>query len=114
MKFSESLKKSADFKTVYRRGTSHADRNLVLYAYRNGLKRNHLGISASKKYGNSVERHRFQRRIRAIYRLHEEAFHSGWDVVAVARSCARDADYLSLEKSFLHLARKAHLLKTED
>ena len=114
MKFSESLKKSAQFQTVYRRGTSRADRNLVLYAYRNGSKRNHLGISASKKYGNSVERHKFQRRIRAIYRLHEETFHSGWDVVVVARSCAASADYLDLEKSFLHLAGKAHILKTED
>ncbi|MBQ9511779.1 MAG: ribonuclease P protein component [Lachnospiraceae bacterium] len=114
MKFSESLKKSADFKTVYRRGTSCADKRLILYANRNGTGRNRLGISASKKYGNSVERHLFQRRIRAIYRLQEEAFHSGWDVVVVARSRAKDAEYSELEKSFLYLAKKARLLKTED
>ncbi len=114
MKFSESLKKTADFKRVYRKGTSHANRHLVLYALRNHGEGNRLGISASKKYGNSVMRHFFARRIRAIYRLHEEAFHRGWDVVVVARSGARSAEYKDLEKSFLFLARKAQLLLTDN
>ena len=57
MKFSESLKKNSDFRTVYNKGTSHADRLLVLYVLENNLEKNRLGISVSKKVGNSVVRH---------------------------------------------------------
>ena len=71
MKFSESLKKNSDFRKVYRKGKSKADHYLVLYALPNGTDRNRLGISVSKKVGNSVVRHHLTRLIREIYRLHE-------------------------------------------
>ncbi len=114
MIFSDSLKKTKDFQNVYHNGKSYADRNLVLYTWKNGTERNHLGISVSKKVGNSVVRHRFARLIREIYRLHEDMFNSGLDVVVVARSCAGDKDYHELENSFLKLATKAHLIKNDE
>ncbi len=85
MKFSTSLKKNKDFQVVYKNGTSKANRYLVMYVYENGLSENRLGISVSKKVGNSVVRHRLTRLIRESYRLHEEMFHSGWDIVVIAR-----------------------------
>ena len=49
MKYSESLKKNSDFQQVYRRGTSYANRYLVMYRLKNQLGRNRIGISVSKK-----------------------------------------------------------------
>ena len=51
MKFSESLKKNKDFQIVYRTGNSLANRSLVMYKKENGLGKNRLGISVSKKSG---------------------------------------------------------------
>ena len=61
MKFSESLKKNKDFQIVYRQGKSYANKYLVMYILKNELGRNRLGISVSKKVGNSVVRHHLTR-----------------------------------------------------
>ena len=49
MIFSESLKKNRDFRTVYRKGKSYANKYLVMYIMENHQNRNRLGISVSKK-----------------------------------------------------------------
>ena len=114
MQKTESLRKTADFKIVYKNGKSYADKNIVIYVRENNTAINRLGISASKKVGNSVVRHRFARLIREVYRLHENIFNSGLDIVVVARSRAKDASYFDIEKSFLYLAGKSHLRKNDE
>ncbi len=89
MKFSESLKKNKDFQNVYRNGKSCANRNLVMYVMENGKSENRLGISVSKKVGNSVVRHHLTRLIRESYRLNEEKFLCGKDIVVVVRVNAK-------------------------
>ena len=74
MKFSESLKKSKDFQNVYNKGNSYANRLLVMYVLENHTDKNRLGISVSKKVGNSVIRHHVTRLIREGYRLQEDMF----------------------------------------
>ena len=64
MKYSESLKKNKDFQLVYKKGTSFANRYLVMYVLENQLNKNRVGISVSKKVGNSVVRHHLARLIR--------------------------------------------------
>ena len=103
----ESLRKNNDFKKCYRTGRSYVNRDLVLYVCGNELDRNRIGISVSKKVGNSVVRHRITRLIRESYRLHEQMFNSGLDMVVVARSRAKGADYHRIEGALLHLAGKA-------
>ena len=103
MKYSESLKKNQDFKTVYRKGKSYANKYLVMYVLPNETEMNRLGISVSKKVGNSVIRHHLTRLIRESYRLHEEMFNSGLDIVVVARSTARNISYHEVESALLHL-----------
>ena len=76
MKFSESLKKSKDFQNVYNKGNSYANRLLVMYVLENHTDKNRLGISVSKKVGNSVIRHHLTRLIREGYRLQEDMFNS--------------------------------------
>ena len=64
MKYSESLKKNADFNLVYQSGRSLANKYLVMYVRENGVNKNKLGISVSKKVGNSIVRHRLTRLVR--------------------------------------------------
>ena len=103
MKFSESLKKNSDFQKVYRQGKSYANRYLVMYVLENHTEGNRLGISVSKKVGNSVIRHHLTRLIRESYRLHEDMFNNGLDSVVIARSTARDISYHETESALLHL-----------
>ena len=102
MKFSESLKKNSDFQKVYRQGKSYANRYLVMYVLENHTEGNRLGISVSKKVGNSVIRHHLTRLIRESYRLHEDMFNNGLDIVVIARSTARDISYHETESALLH------------
>ena len=103
MKFSESLKKNIDFQNVYRNGKSYANRFLVVYILENHTEKNRLGISVSKKVGNSVIRHHLTRLIRESYRLHEDMFDSGLDIVVIARATARNTSYHEIESALMHL-----------
>ena len=105
MKFSESLKSNRDFKNVYSRGKSYANKYLVMYVLENGTERNRLGISVSKKVGNSVVRHRLTRLVRESYRLHEDIFNSGLDIVVVARVNAKEIGYREVESALLHVSK---------
>ena len=111
MLFSESMKKTSDFRNVYENGKSYANKYIVLYVWENGRSDNKLGISCSKKIGNSIVRHRFARLVRESYRLQENIFNSGLDIVVVARACARDSSYYDIENSLLYLAGKARIIK---
>jgi ribonuclease P protein component len=84
---------------------------LVLYARKNRLDHNRVGITVSKKLGKAHIRNRVRRRFREVYRLNEEAFLPGWDIVIVARSRAIDADFAKLTAAYLQLADKAGLLR---
>ena len=74
-----------------------------MYVLKNGLEKNRLGISVSKKVGNSVVRHHVTRLLRESYRLHEEMFNSGLDIVVIARAGAKNASYHEIESALLHL-----------
>ena len=108
----ESLKNTQQFGRVYKTGRSRADKNLVMYVLDNGYTdQNRLGISVSKKVGNSVVRHRLCRLIREAYRLHENMFNSGLDIVVVVRKGSGDIGYHEMEDSLLHLAKVHRILK---
>ena len=103
MKFSESLKKNIEFQNVYQNGKSYANRYLVMYVLKNDLNKNRIGISVSKKVGNSVIRHRITRLVRESYRLHEDMFNSSLDIVVIARGTAREVGYKEIESALIHL-----------
>jgi len=105
MEFSDSLKKNDDFKNVYKNGKSYANKYLVMYVLENGTGRNRLGISVSKKVGNSIVRHRLTRLIRESYRLQEERYRCGLDIVVIARTGAKERNYHEIDSAMLHLGR---------
>jgi ribonuclease P protein component len=88
-----------------------ADGYLVLYARRNRTGGNRVGITVSKKLGKAHIRNRTRRRIREVYRLNEESFLPGWDIVVVARSKSVEAPFDKLTKSYLGLAKRAGILR---
>ena len=110
---SESLKKNRDFQLLYKEGKSRANRYLVLYVKENGLEKNRLGVSVSKKVGNSIVRHRITRLIRESYRLHEDMFNSGLDMVVIARVSAKERGMREIESALLHLGKLQGVLKKE-
>ena len=112
MKYSSSLKLNHIFQRLYHtKGV--ADGYLVLYARKNRTDGNRVGITVGKKLGKAHIRNRTRRRIREVYRLNEEAFLPGWDIVVVARSKAVDAEFSRLTKSYLSLGKKAGILRDD-
>ena len=114
MKYSESLKKNRDFQLVYRNGTSFANRYLVMYVWKNQLNINRIGISVSKKVGNSVVRHHLTRLIRESYRLNEEKFSCGYDLVVIVRMNGKNQGFHSIESALLHLGKLHKILRSEE
>ena len=110
MKFSGSLKLNHIFQRLYR-SKGQANGYLVLYARPNRTQTNRVGITVGKKIGKAHIRNRTRRRLREIYRLNEDKFQPGWDIVVVARSKAVDADFGKLTAAYLSLAKKAGILE---
>ena len=110
MKRFPSIKKNKDFQIAYKNGTSHATGALVMYIIENGLDYNRIGISCSKKIGNSVVRHTFARKMREIFRLNDNKVKKGLDIVIVIRFKANFCDYNQLESQYLNLLNRHHIL----
>ena len=113
MKFTVSLKQNHVFRRLYAKGKSQVTPHLALYARRNGRAESRLGITVGGKLGKAVVRNRVRRRLREIYRIHEEQFLPGYDIVVVARVRAVYARFDELERSFLKAARGLELLRKE-
>lgn len=111
MRFSSSLKENILFRRLYAKGRSAAGSYLVLYCRKNGTGQNRVGYTVSKKLGGAVVRNRVRRRLREIYRTHEEEFLPGCDIVVVARSRAAAAPYRKLERAMLALSARLGLLR---
>ena len=105
MKVTQSLKKNKDFQHTYKNGKSFANKYLVMIVLENERNENRLGISVSKRVGNSVVRHRVTRLIRESYRLSEHFFKVGLDIVVVARVNSKDAGYKEIESALMHLGK---------
>ncbi|MBR5023077.1 MAG: ribonuclease P protein component [Oscillospiraceae bacterium] len=112
MKFSCALKLNHIFRRLYAT-SGQANGYLVLYARPNRLGINRVGITTGKKLGHAVVRNRVRRRLREIYRLNEDKFTPGWDIVVVARSRCIHAEFRKLTDAYLSLAEKAGILKEQ-
>ena len=88
MKRFPSIKKNSEFQQVYRNGKSYANKLLIMYISRSERPDTRIGISVSKKVGNSVVRHHLVRLVRESFRLHKDEIETGLDIVVVARQIA--------------------------
>lgn len=82
------LSRSGEFDRVYRDGSSHATRYLVLYSFprRDEEERGvRLGVSVSRKVGGAVERNKVKRALREAFWALSERLPERHDFVLVAR-----------------------------
>lgn len=105
-----SIKKNDEFKMVYRRGKSCANDTLIMYVLPNNLTHDRIGISASKKIGNSITRHRIARVVRECFRLHIDEVKSGFDIVVVARQPAATLGYENMSEAYLDLCSRMGIM----
>jgi ribonuclease P protein component, eubacterial len=82
-----------------------------MYILRNESDQNRIGISVSKKVGNSVVRHRLTRLIRESFRLNQDMFNSGLDIVVIARVTAKGKGFNEISGAVLHLGKIHKILK---
>jgi len=109
----ETLKSNNDFKEVYNVRKSFANKLLVMYVRENGMDTIRLGVSVSKKVGNSIVRHRLARLLRESFRLNSYRIINGLDIVVVARAGLKDCSYNETESAMLHLIKLHKILKED-
>ncbi|MFP7170618.1 ribonuclease P protein component [Terribacillus sp. 7520-G] len=113
MKKEYRIKKNEAFQEVFQKGSSFANRQLVLYYKRQETADTHfrIGLSVSKKLGNAVMRNKIKRYLRQAFHELDEQVVQGYDFIVIARQPAKDMTYQELKKSLIHVLWKSHLLK---
>ena len=104
------LKKSWEFRKVYRHGKALVSENIVLYYFfnRDNIK-NRVGFSVSRKIGNSVLRHRMKRVYSEAFREIQGQLVEGYDVIIIARK--PQVSFHHAREELLNLCRKGKLVK---
>ena len=72
---------------------------MTVFVVPNDSSRSRLGVAASRKVGNAVQRNRVKRVAREIFRRHKVV--AGLDIVIVPRREMLDAPFSSLEADYL-------------
>ena len=105
-----TLRKQSDFARVYKQGKSKGSRFAVILYKRNGLRFTRTAFVASKKVGNSVERNRSRRLMRAAYKALESNVKSGYDIIFVARAAIIGCREPEVEKQLKRALDSAGIL----
>jgi len=103
------IKKSRDFKRVFNKNMSVADRNIVLYYLPNNLSVSRFGFTVSKKIGKAVIRNRIRRLFREVCRLNKDKFPEGYDYVLLARRNVVGLNYRQVEETVFKLLQRLNI-----
>lgn len=108
-----SINENSDFRRVYYRGKSAARPALVVYAMKNRVGICRVGITVSKKTGNSVERNRSRRIIRAAFQsvIKKEEISAGYDFVFVARTKTKFLKSTHIERAMTECLKEVGVIK---
>ena len=105
-----TLRKQSDFSRVYKQGKSKGSRFAVILYRRNGLRFTRTAFVASKKVGNSVQRNRSRRLMRAAYRAVEPNVKRGYDIIFVARAAINGCKEPEVERQLKKTLEGAGIL----
>jgi len=91
------LSRSGEFERVYREGSSHGSRYLVVYAFPRGDDEGapRLGVSVGGKLGNAVERNRVKRLLREAFWAKADELRDG---LAATINTVVEAGYLDRDR----------------
>ncbi len=107
----ETIKRNNDFVRAYKRGKCAVDPMVVLYYQKNRYGKTRIGITASKKVGNAVQRNRAKRVITHALSEALPADAGGYDLVLVARARTVQVKSTQLAPRLAKLLRTAGILK---
>ena len=101
------VRRQREIKKVQDTGLKIAAGPLLLLLLPNTLGARRLGVTVSSKVGNSVVRSKVKRRFRELFRHKRGQLPPSVDLVLIARSSAKDADYATLSREFDKAATEA-------
>lgn len=112
MRKEQRVKKNEEFQDIFKKGTSFANRQFVLYF----LKKDEpqpfrIGISVSKKIGNAVCRNRIKRYVRQSFLELKEEVKDQYDYLIIARKPAADMNFHEVKSSLMHVLNRGKVLK---
>lgn len=105
------LKKNFEFQKVYKQGKSIASKKIILFFKKNDNGNNNIGISVSKKIGNSVQRHRLKRIYKEAFRHINRDLKEGYDFIIVARRGTGQISYKETVLELMKIMSRGKLLR---
>ena len=109
-----TIRNQRDFTSVYNHGKSRGSRYTVILYKKNKLGFTRTAFVASKKVGNSVQRNRARRLMRAAYRAAEPRIKNGYDIIFVARATINGHKEPEVEKSLIKALAECGLLRDSE
>ena len=101
------IKRNSDFQAIYKNGKSVANRQFVVYTYKNrDLKHFRLGISVSKNWATLLQEIELKRAIRENFKVHKQNIIAK-DIIVIARQPAKDMNTLEIQSSLEHVLKIA-------
>ena len=82
---SRRLRSSLDFARIYQLKQKAGSQHLLIFAVLNDIGQTRIGLSVSKRNGNSVVRHRIRRLLKEAYRLEQYQIPEGLDLILIPR-----------------------------
>ncbi|WP_064092103.1 ribonuclease P protein component [Rossellomorea aquimaris] len=112
MRKDQRVKKNKEFQEIFKKGTSYANRQFVLYL----LKKEEpqpfrIGISVSKKIGNAVCRNKIKRYVRQSFLELKEDVQGNYDYLIIARKPAAEMNFHEVKSSLTHVLKRGKVLK---
>jgi ribonuclease P protein component len=106
----ERLQRGWQFRRVYQQGRRVEGRLAVLYVLEEARAGRSVGIVASRKIGNAVQRNRARRLLREAYRLNKHILKPKLQTVIVARAGINGKDLPEVAAALLGLFGDAGVL----
>ena len=113
MKTLNVIRRQEDFDRLHRKGKSAGSKHVVFVYIKNDLPYNRTAFLASKKVGNSVQRHRAVRLMREAFRLLSKEYDmpEGNDLLLIARNTILDSKCADVKRSVEAALKRAGYLK---
>ncbi|TWT47101.1 Ribonuclease P protein component [Thalassoglobus neptunius] len=101
----QRLRSGRDFERVYARKLRAGNEHLLIFADRSPTQTTRIGLSVSRKNGNSVIRHRIRRLLKEAFRLAQHDIPEGIDMILIPRP-GSNSTVLDYQKALVSLSRK--------
>ncbi|WP_035277279.1 ribonuclease P protein component [Desulforegula conservatrix] len=96
----------SEFERIKSSGMKAQDRHLFAVFTPSETGRTRIGITVTKRVGNSVIRNRIRRFVREFYRLNRQLVKGAWDINFIARHSAAEAAHEDINACLMRICRK--------